>query len=257
MTQNLHNVNPATRSPAAIKNVSSCLMVLETLRRCPPGIPNMGLFYGFSGLGKTVAASHAQNVTNSIYIEAFPSWNRKKFCTALLHSLGVYTPRGTISDMMDKIVALLGDDPSRAVIIDEAHMLVDLRMLQLAREINKRAGTPMLLVGEETLPGQIAQHENVDNLVLDEARLAAQPCDVADARVLARLLYPQLSIADDLLEAVCAETRGCTRRVASTLSSIATAARNRNLTEIDLRSYGGRIHDGMTPRRRQIAKVAA
>lgn len=257
MTQNLHNVNPATRSPAAIKNVSSCLMVLETLRRCPPGIPNMGLFFGFSGFGKTVAASHAQNVTNAVYIEVFESFGRKKFCEALLHSLGVFSPRGSISQMMDRIVAILGDDPSRAVIIDEAHMLIGRGMLQLAREINKRAGTPMLLVGEETLPAQIAQHENVDNLVLDEARLAAQPCDTADARVLARLLYPQLSIADDLLEAVCAETRGCTRRVASTLSSIATAARNRNLTEIDLRGYGGRIHDGVTPRRRQIARVAA
>lgn len=256
MTQTMHNVNPAVRSPAAIKNVSSCLMVLETLRRCPPGIPNMGLLFGLSGFGKTVAATYAQNVTNSVYIEVFDSWGRRKFCEAMLESLGVYTPRGSISEMMDRIVGLLGDDPSRAVIIDEAHMLIKRGMLQLAREINKRAGTPILLVGEETLPAQIALHENVDNLVLDEARLAAQPCDLADARVLAKLLYPQLAIGDDLLDAVCSETRGCTRRVASTLSSIATFARNHNRDVIDLPGYEGRIHDGLTPRRRQVARAA-
>ncbi len=256
MTQSLHNVNPAVRSPAAIKNVSSCLMVMETLRRCPPGIPNMGLLFGLSGYGKTVAATYAQNVTNAVYIEVFDSWGRKKFCEALLQSLGVFTPRGSISEMMDKIVGLLGDDPSRAVIIDEAHMLIRRGMLQLAREINKRAGTPILLVGEETLPAQVALHENVDNLVLDEARLAAQPCDVADAKVLAKLLYPQINIGDDLLEAVCSETRGCTRRVASTLSSIATFARNHSRSEIGLAGYEGRIHDGLTPRRRQVARAA-
>ena len=256
MTQTLHNVNPAVRSPAAIKNVSSCVMVMETLRRCPPGIPNMGLLFGLSGFGKTVAATYAQNLTGAVYIEVFDSWGRRKFCEALLQSLGVFTPRGSISEMMDRIVGLLGDDPGKAVIIDEAHMLIRRGMLQLAREINKRAGTPMLLVGEETLPAQVALHENVDNLVLDEARLAAQPCDVDDARVLAKLLYPQLSIGDDLLDAVCAETRGCTRRVASTLSSIATFARNHSRSEIDLSGYEGRIHDGLTPRRRQVARAA-
>lgn len=256
MTDNHHHVNPATRSPAAIKNVSSCLMVLETLRACPPGIPNMGIFFGFSGLGKTVAAAYAQNVTGAVYIEVFESYGRKKFCEALLQSLGVFTPRGSISQMMDRIVGILGNDPSRAVIIDEAHMLINRGMLQLAREINKRAGTPMLLVGEETLPAQIACHENVDNLVLDEARLAAQPCDLADARLLARLLYPQITIADDLLDAMREKTGGCTRRIASTLSSVATYARNRSMVAIDLGNYEGRIHDGALPRRRQIARAA-
>lgn len=256
MRENLHDVKPATRSPAAIKNVSSCLMVLETLRRCPPGIPNMGIFYGFSGFGKTVAATYAQNVTGAVYVEVFESFGRKKFCEALLQSLGVFAPRGSISQMVDQIVAILGDDPSRAVIIDEAHMLINRGMLQLAREINKRAGTPMLLVGEETLPAQIAMHENVDNLVLDEARLAAQPCDLFDARVLANLLFPNLHIEDDLLGAVCEQTKGCTRRVASTISSIATFARNRNLQDVDLASYEGRIHDGTLPRRRQMPRAA-
>lgn len=256
MTDNFHDVKPATRSPAAIKNVSSCLMVLETLRRCPPGIPNMGIFYGFSGFGKTVASTYAQNVTGSVYVEVFESFGRKKLCEALLQSLGVFSPRGSVSQMMDRIVAILGDDPSRAVIIDEAHMLIKRDMLQLAREINKRAGTPMLLVGEETLPAQIALYENVDNLVLDEARLAAQPCDLADARVLANLLFPKLSVADDLLAAICERTAGCTRRVASTISSIATFACNRNLQAVDLHSYEGRIHDGALPRRRQMARAA-
>ncbi|MBN9243415.1 MAG: ATP-binding protein [Mesorhizobium sp.] len=256
MTHTQPNVNPAVRSPAAIKNVSACLAVLETLRRSPPGIPNMGIFSGASGVGKTVASVYAQNVTNSAYIEVFESWGRRKFCEALLKSLGVFTPRGGVSEMMDEVVRILGDDPSKAVIIDEAHMLINRGMLQLAREVNKRAGSPMLLVGEEKLPAQIALHDNVDNLVLDEARLAAQPCDLADARVLAKLLYPQIAVADDLLDAVCAETRGCTRRVASTLSSIATFARNRGRNEIDLAGYEGRIHDGLTQRRRPVARAA-
>lgn len=256
MTHTPSPVNPAVRSPAAIKNVSSCLAVLETLRRTAPGIPNVGLFSGSSGVGKTIASIYAQNVTGSAYIEVFESWGRRKFCEALLKSLGVFTPRGGVSEMMDHIVMILGDDPSRAVIIDEAHMLINRGMLQLAREINKRAGSPMLLVGEDALPAQVALYENVDNLVLDEARLTALPCDLADARVLARLLYPQVAINDDLLDAVCSETRGCTRRVASTLSSIATFARNHGRNEIDLAGYEGRIHDGLASRRRPAARAA-
>ena len=256
MTETFNHVNPAIRSAAPIKNVAACLTLVQTLRNAPPGIPNLGVFHGLSGYGKTTAVLHARNVTGAVYIEVFESFGRKKFCEAMLHSLGVFTPRGSVSDMMDRIVAILGDDPSRAVIIDEAHMLINRGMLQLAREINKRAGAPMLLVGEETLPGQIAAFENVDNLVLDEARLAARPCDLDDARVLARLLYPQVAIADALLDAVREKTAGCTRRVVSTLSSIATYARNRNLGTVDLAGYTGRIHDGSRPKARQIARAA-
>jgi len=256
MTQSSHHVNPATRSAAPIKNVAACLTLVQTLRNAPPGIPNLGIFHGFSGYGKTTAVLHARNVTGAAYIEVFESFGRKKFCEALLHSLGVFAPRGSVSQMMDRIVAILADDPSRAVIIDEAHMLIKGGMLQLAREINKRARVPMLLVGEETLPGQIAGFENVDNLVLDDARLAARACDLDDARILARLLYPQLHIGDDLLEAIREKTSGCTRRVVSTLSSVATFARNRSLTSIDAAGYAGRIHDGAVPRPRQTARAA-
>ncbi|TKB05419.1 MAG: ATP-binding protein, partial [Mesorhizobium sp.] len=176
---------------------------------------------------------------------------RKKFCASLLIELGNPTPRGSLSDMMDEIIQRLGDGDDRLVIIDEAHTAVDRGMVELIRQINKLAHTPILLVGEELLPKKLAQYENADNLVLE--RVLAQPCDVQDARALARLYMPGIAIADDLIAAFVKETGGRARRIVSTLQAAQAWAVNNGATAIDVATYRGRIVTGALPTRHQRA----
>ncbi|MER8990450.1 ATP-binding protein [Mesorhizobium sp. M0678] len=249
MTSNLLRVNPSG-TIAPIKNVAACRALVEALITAPPHVPNVGMFSGFSGYGKTMAADYCRNTTGAIMIEVFDSWTRKKFCASLLIELGVPKPRGSLSDMMDEIVERLGDDP-RLIIIDEAHTAVDRSMVELIRQINKLAHAPMLLVGEEDLPKKLSAFENADNLVLE--RVLAQPCDLDDARALARLYVPRVDIADDLLAAFVRETGGRARRIVSTLQAANTWAVNTGSAGIDLSSYRGRIVTGALPTRRQRA----
>lgn len=249
MTLNAPRVNPGG-SCAPIKNVAACLVLVETLISAPPHVPNVGMFSGFSGYGKTMAAEYCRNATGAIMVEVFDSWTRKKFCSQLLIELGVPAPRGSLSDMMDEIVERLGDDP-RLVIIDEAHTAVERGMVELIRQINKLAHAPMLLVGEEELPKSLARYENADNLVLE--RVLAQPCDLDDTRQLARLYVPKISIADDLLASFVKETGGRARRIVSTLQAAQSWAANHGVQSLSAAEYGGRIVTGALPTRRQRA----
>ncbi|RJG46470.1 ATP-binding protein [Mesorhizobium sp. DCY119] len=252
MNGNTHTVKPGSVAP--LKNVASCLALVDALIHRPAHLPNIGVFSGFSGYGKTMAAQYCWNRTGALFVEVFDFWTRKKFCQALLAELGVARPRGTIGDMMDEIIARLGDDPARPVIIDEADKLVDKGMIELVRDINKAAQVPVLLVGEELLPQKLEPFERVHNRVLDW--VLAQPCDLDDARALASFLYPKLTITDRLLDAIREQTGGKARRIATTLNAAASFAANAGLPELDVGTYQGRIFTGETPKRFQSRRVA-
>ncbi|KAB2860460.1 MAG: ATP-binding protein, partial [Bauldia sp.] len=132
---NTQNIVVKPGSVAPLKNVAACLTLVDQLIHRPPHLPSIGVFSGFSGYGKTMAAQYAWNRTNALFVEVFDYWTRKKFCQALLAELGVAKARGTIGDMMDEIIARLGDDPARPLIIDEADKLVDRGMIENLREI--------------------------------------------------------------------------------------------------------------------------
>lgn len=236
-----------TRSVAPLKNVASCLALVDALVHRPAHLPSIGVFSGFSGYGKTMAAQYCWNRTGALFVEVFDFWTRKKFCQAILAELGVPRPRGTMGELMDDIIARLGDEPSRPLIIDEADKLVDKGMIELVRDLNKAAQVPVLLVGEELLPQKLETHERVHNRVLDW--VLAQPCDLDDTRALAAFLYPKLPIADDLLDRIRAETGGKARRIATTLNEAAGYARNAGLSELTAATYRGRIFTGETPKR--------
>jgi DNA transposition AAA+ family ATPase len=234
-------------SVAPLKNVAACLALVHTLQNRPVHLPNIGVLSGFSGYGKSMAAQYCWNKTSAVFVEVFDFWTRKKFCQALLAELGVARPRGTIGDMMDEIIARLGDDPARPLIIDEADRLVDKGMIELVRDINMAAQVPVLLIGEELLPAKLERHERVHNRVLEW--VLAQPCDLEDARALARFLYPRLAISDALLDHIREETGGKARRIATTLNEAASFAANSGVGALDLDNYSGRIFTGESPKR--------
>ncbi|MGF3027995.1 AAA family ATPase [Methylobacterium aquaticum] len=237
-------VNDVVQAP--LKNVAALATLVESVRERSQLSSGFGLFYGPSGYGKSRACEYARDNHDCLYVEVFDFWGRKELCRAVLSELG-RTPKGTIADMMSEIGRHLGQRVGCGLIIDEADKLVDKNMIEMARDIQRLTNAPVILVGEESLPQKLAVYERCENRVLDFG--LAQPCDVQDARILAGLIAPGIEIDGALIEKICQETRGRTRRVANTLLEIANYARNRGERAVTAAGYRGHIFNGVAPRR--------
>lgn len=240
---------------APIKNVANALAIVRLLQNRNPLQPNLGVFAGYSGYGKSVAALYCQNKTGAAYVEVSDTWTRAKLMRSILSELGIYQPKGTLADMEDEIIGLLARDPKRPLIIDEADQLIKKNLIELVRMIAKKSNVPVLLIGEELFPKKL---ENVGDrfrdLVLDTKYAAA--CDLEDARSLARTFYPTLTISDDLLERARSEGEGRVRRVGNSLHAIAEAAMRQGLTAINLSAYeagNGQFSRSRLPTRKEAA----
>lgn len=214
--------NAAVRGPVATSNVAAFMALTNTLVNRNPNAPGLGVFYGPSGYGKTYASIFAQNRTRAIRVEVGDCWTRKTLLKAILAEAG-QSGKGTIADLADAVIRLLGDDPSRPLIVDEADRLVSRGMLELVRDIGDKSTAPILLIGEENLPNNLVNYERVHNRVLDW--VAAQPTDLDDARDLAASLCTGIEISDDLLAEIVSRSDGRARRIVVNLIKVAEIAR--------------------------------
>ncbi|EAV40439.1 hypothetical protein SIAM614_21455 [Stappia aggregata IAM 12614] len=150
--------------------------------------------------------------------------------------------------MSECAIMALGDDFNRPLIIDEADKLADKGMLELVREIHEHSQAPIVLIGEEQLPGKILQVERVHNRVLDW--VPAEPCDHEDARALANLFCPALSISDDLVDLLVEKSAGKARRIHVNLNRIIEHARSTGEDSFSAGSFEqGWFFTGEPPRR--------
>ena len=248
MTANPRIVNGEA---APIKNVAACLGLVRSLQNRHPLQPNLGVFAGYSGYGKSVAALYAQNKTDAAYVEVSDTWTRKKLLQSILSELGQHKATGTLSDLEDEIISILARDPNRPLLIDEADKLVDKKMIELVRMIAKKSNVPVLLIGEELFPKKLDGVDRFRDLVLVMGY--AQPCDLDDTRTLARTFYPDLHIHDDLLQLALNRGDGRVRRIGNSLHEIAVFASLRGLAEISAGVYSGNFSGGKLPSRREAA----
>lgn len=242
MTKSDHPVN--NKSIAPLKNVINLLALVDMLVDQPPESDKFGLFTGFSGYGKSSACDYVVNKRQARRIEIFSYWTRKDFSRYLLIEFGG-TPglRDTHSDMMKEIIMRAADDTQRALLIDEADQLVDRGMIELVRDVQKATDIPIVLIGEERLPGKLkAASERTESRVL--GRVLAERCDADDTRILARLRCPQIKLSDPLIAAIVSQTAGNTRRIVNTLQNVRSFSVNSGLHELDVENYRGGVFTG-------------
>ncbi|MBL4785403.1 MAG: ATP-binding protein, partial [Cohaesibacteraceae bacterium] len=99
----MKNAVQQLQSPfAPVQNMALMLQLANRLINRDPNLPGLGVFYGPSGFGKTVASIYCQNKTCAIRVEIGETWTKKKFFSAILKELGVAQIRGTISDLCDQ-----------------------------------------------------------------------------------------------------------------------------------------------------------
>jgi DNA transposition AAA+ family ATPase len=238
--------------PVALKNVASFMAMTMRLIERPPHLPGFGVCHAPSGYGKTYASIYAQNKTRAIRVEVGDSWTRRTFLRAILREFGENVrERAPIADLSERAIAALGDDPGRPLIVDEADKLVDKGMIEIVRELQESSGAPVILIGEEKLPAKLLTVERMHNRVLDW--FPAQPCDLDDVRELARAFVPKVKIAEDLMEAIRAQSGGRARRIVVNLAHAAELARNTSASSLDLKSWGAdRFFTGEPPTPRQV-----
>lgn len=244
----VYPTKPVSGTIAPLRNVSLFAEILDRVVNRRRHLPGIGTFHGFSGYGKTFAATYGAHIHRALYVEVGESWTKGTFCKALLTELGV-PPRGTVADMVGTIIAHLVE-MERPLIIDEADHVVSRRYLETVREIHDKSGAPMVLIGEEWLPSKIAAaSERFHNRIA--AWGLAQPADNDDVAALAALLVPEVEVQPDLCEHLAQSSEGRVRRIVVNLERIREVAALDGLVTIGRKDWGDRpLWTGQPPARR-------
>jgi DNA transposition AAA+ family ATPase len=251
------SVSPLPDAPAEtarwakLTNMDLCLRTMMAAIQAGDGAPRLAIFYGWSGLGKTVAAAYTAARTGAAYIQAQSVMTQKSFLEALCGELGLARPGRTATEMVNQIIANLQHDP-RPLIFDEMDYLARDAMVGIIRSIHDAADIPILMIGEEGLPARLKQWERFDNRII--AATAAQPSDRADGRLLRDLYARRVRIDDDLVDYFVERTNGVTRRIVVNLQQAQNIAIDElDVDSLDRKAWGNRaVSDGSLVTRKSI-----
>lgn len=245
---------PRPGVPAPLTNLT---LAVQTLNRCTgvdQSSPRIGVLYGFSGYGKTTAASFARNMKDGIYVAARSVWREKSLLQKLAEELGISQPGRTAASLLDQLIVTLNAEP-RALIIDEMDHLVRKQVVEVIRDIHDHTPSPILLVGMEQLPAKLKEWEQFDNRVL--VATAAQPASAEDVLALRDHYVRSVRVADDLALHIGTACHGVTRRIVTNLLAAVDEARVGGADAIDLAWWGKRpISTGRVPTRRAAGGLA-
>ncbi|MBP2231806.1 hypothetical protein J2847_005125 [Azospirillum agricola] len=250
------NRSRKSASFAPLRNLTLMEELVIKLRTRRPDVPGLGVFHGRSGDGKSRAAAWvAASDHLAYYVEANDFWTSRAMLRAIVDAMGLaLPPHATNNELAAKVAEEL-EASRRPLIIDEADHLAKKDMIDKVRALHDMAapGTAsIILIGEEGLPQKLQRYERFHRRVLDF--VAAEPCDLDDARQLAGLYCPRVEVADDLLEQLLDQTYRSTGRVAVNLVAIADYAQGEGLRQIDRAAYAGqRINTGAAPAVRRFA----
>lgn len=245
MTQATTRIN----SVAHIANVSAFVGLVERVRNRSYGLPGFGVFYGFSGYGKSTAATYTSNQFRAYHVQVKSTWTAKHLCQAILTDLGIH-PGKNVAHMCDQIAEHLARN-DRPLIIDEADHLVNRKLIEVVRDIYESSEATIILVGEERLPQNLQQWERVHNRVLDW--VAAQPASMADFAKLVQLHSPDIPVDAPLQEAILNACNGTHRRICINLVHMHMVALENGWDSLTLERWGKRsFFNGAAPAPRRM-----
>jgi hypothetical protein len=232
---------------APLYNVTLCLATYEKARDRPSHLPGIVVFYGPSGFGKSRAASETATRTGAYYLQVQSGWTRKSIYAAILKVMGII-PGKTMYEMGEQIAVQLATS-GLGLLLDDAQYMTERGTIEAVKDIYESSYAPIMLIGEENLPGELERWERLHGRVLDFA--PAQPPSLGDARILRDLYISGVSIADDLLARVHEQCRGSVRRILVNLEHIKGQAQARGIETMTLAEWGDRpLYTGKAPSRR-------
>lgn len=234
-----------TPSIAPLRNVASFTSLVERVTNRTFGLEAMAVFHGRSGEGKTFAVTFASNEYQAHCVQVKSCWNPSYLLKKTLTELGVKKPRGTNPDLADQVAEKLMLS-GRPLIIDDAQYLLKRQMIDIVRDIYESCKCPIILVGEQELPQHLTKHENIHNRQM--AWVEAVPCNMRDAKLLARIYARDTTITDDLLQIIVEASDGVARRISHNIAEAQELARSKGRKTIDPELWGDRpMHTGQPP----------
>jgi DNA transposition AAA+ family ATPase len=233
-----------------LKNVMLFAELVDRVQNRPRHLPGMACFYGPSGYGKSRSATFGAHRAGAFYIELDDSFTRRTLCQKILVELGLGgAVKGALPDLVAAIVDRLAETGDRPLIIDEADFLIRKGMIDIVRALHDKSQAPVILIGEELLPTKLQAYERTHNRMLDW--VAAQPCDLSDATLIATKMAGGIEIAPDLVEAIAKASDGRVRRVMVNLEQVVSFATTVGKKKMSLKDWGDRaLFTGEPPRRR-------
>lgn len=241
---------PLYNSVAPLRNVTALVALIDRVQGRSPSLPGMAVFYGPSGFGKTTAAVYAGNKFQAYTVQVKSCWTKKTLCRAIATEMGL-DPARTVADMVDQIAEHLALT-DRPLLIDEADHLVAHKMIEIVRDIYEGSQSPVILIGEETLPQKLRQWERVHGRIL--SWVVAEPGDISDVHHLARIYARGVEIDGALCDQLLAGSRRSIRRICVNLDQVAEFARTHGLDRVGIDEWGKRgFFDGQAPAPRRFA----
>ena len=231
-------------------NLDIATVALERLMNRPANLPGLGAFYGPSGYGKTVAAMRARNRCNGYYVQLLSVWGPGAILDAILvKAMGVIKPPRTVPQKVEAAAAQLAAS-GRPLILDDAGYAADTKArIGVIRDLYEASQSPILLVGEEELPGHLKQWESVWRRV--SVRAAAQPVSLEDATRLAPVCCPGVELSEDFLTDLVASVKGSLGRLTVNLKAVFEEASLNGWGRVDRVVWGSRaVHTDDVPVRR-------
>lgn len=217
-----------------LRNVAALTTLIQRIQNRAFGLPGMGVLYGPTGFGKTMAAVHAALHQDAIHVSVQKLWTKKTLLSEILRELRI-APKATMAQMQQQVnegLAIAG----RPLLIDEADYAVDRGMIEMIRDMHDGSSMPVILIGMEELPGKLSKWELVDGRILQWE--GAEPGDLKDVRMLAALYAPGISLDDDLLQHITNLHRGQLRRICTDIAYVLEQSRLLDVKHMSLDEWG-------------------
>lgn len=225
------------QSHAQLTNMALCLRTLIDCRESDNASARMGIFHGFSGYGKTVAAAFCAVRTGAAYIQAQELWTRKTLLEVLAEELGITRPSRTAANLLRQIIDQLNVRPVD-LIVDEMDYLANKGLVNTLRDIHDGTRIAILMIGEEALPAKLKAWERFDNRIVSTTQ--AMPASYDDAIKLRDHYCHRIGIADDLAELFRVRCKGVTRRIVNNLQLAQKVAAEEGVSNINAEWWGNR-----------------
>lgn len=242
MTQELNQVNTI----APLKNVALMMKVADRIVNRAEYLPGLAAFVGHAGTGKSMSAAFVSNKYKAFYVECKSCWTKRALLEAILKQMGM-SAKGPIYTLVEQMSEHLAES-GKMLIIDEVDHIVKRSAIEIIRDIYEGSMAPILLIGEENMPGDLVKWERFHSRVLEWAY--AQPADINDAKHLVPLYCRGIKVRDDLLQQVVKVSEGSVRRICVNLSMISETSMGKGLGEIGMAEWGNRaFYTSSVPRR--------
>ena len=236
----------------SIHNLDLVRISVEKIDRRQDGLPGFACLYGPAGYGKTTALAYVSNLKRAYYVQIRSAWTAKALLENVLIEMGLASRNGkspgTVAQMLDTVCQQLTAS-GRPMVLDEFdHCCRSDSMVELVRDIYEGSQAPIVIAGEELLPQRLKRWERFHSRVL--SWVPAQPVSLNDAKLLAPIYCPGVTVADDLLAHLVSIADGSVRRVSVNLAGLREEAHIEGWTKIDRQQWGDRpLFTGEAPRK--------